>query len=96
MAFYFRSYVSTIIGQFVDNFIFGALAFSVFAKFYTFPTLIGIALVGALIELVCEIFFSPVGYKICKRWQSEGVGNDYFKYCEEMELKKDPSRFNFN
>ena len=59
-------------------------------------TLLGIALVGALIELVCEIFFSPVGYKICKRWQSEGVGNDYFKYCEEMELKKDPSRFNFN
>ena len=96
MAFYCRSYASTIIGQFVDNFVFGGLAFAVFAKFYTFPTLIGIALAGALLELLCEVFFSPVGYRICKRWQSEGVGNDYFNYCREMELKKDPSRIEFN
>lgn len=96
LAFYCRSYVSTILGQFVDNFIFGALAFAVFAKFYTFPTLIGIALVGALIELICEVIFSPVGYRICKRWQTEGVGKDYFEYCREMELKKDPSRIEFN
>lgn len=95
MAFYFRSYVSTIIGQFVDNFIFGALAFAVFAKFYTFPTLIGIALMGALIELFFEVFFSPIGYRICKKWQNEGVGKDYFEYCKEMEISKDPSRFEF-
>ena len=77
-----------IFGQFVDNFIFSALAFAVFAKFYTFPTLIGIALLGALIELFFEVF--------CKKWQSEGVGKDYFDYCKEMELRKDPSRFEFN
>ncbi|MCR5232090.1 MAG: queuosine precursor transporter [Acholeplasmatales bacterium] len=95
VAFYCRSYVSTMIGQFVDNFIFAGLAFAIFAKIYTFSTLIGIALVGALLELVCEIVFSPVGYRICKRWQNEGVGKDYFDYCKEMELKKDPSRFEF-
>lgn len=94
-AFYCRSYVSTIIGQFADNFIFAALAFSVFAHFYTLPTLIGISIVGALLELLCEIIFSPFGYKICVRWQNEGVGKDYLEYCKIMELKKDPSRFEF-
>lgn len=96
IAFYCRSYVSTTIGQFVDNFIFGALAFSVFAKFYNLPTLLGIATLGALIELACEIIFSPFGYRICKKWQSEGVGKDYLDYCREMEIKKDPSRIDLD
>lgn len=95
-AFYCRSYVSTTIGQFVDNFIFGALAFAVFAKFYTLPTLIGIATMGAIIELLCEIIFSPFGYRICKKWQTEGVGKDYLEYCRLMELKKDPSRIDLD
>lgn len=95
-AFYCRSYVSTTIGQFVDNFVFGALAFSVFAKFYTLPTLIGIATLGALIELACEMIFSPFGYRICKKWQSEGVGKDYLDYCRLMEIKKDPSRIDLD
>ena len=95
-AFYCRSYVSTTIGQFVDNFIFGALAFSVFAKFYTLPTLLGIATLGALIELACEVIFSPFGYRICKKWQTEGVGKDYIDYCREMEIRKDPSRFDLD
>ena len=95
-AFYCRSYISTTIGQFVDNFVFGALAFSVFAKFYTLPTLIGIATLGALIELACEMIFSPFGYRICKKWQSEGVGKDYLDYCRLMEIKKDPSRIDLD
>ena len=95
-AFYCRSYVSTTIGQFVDNFIFGALAFAVFAKFYTLPTLLGIATLGALIELACEIIFSPFGYRICKKWQTEGVGKDYIDYCREMEIRKYPSRFDLD
>lgn len=96
IAFYCRSYVSTTIGQFVDNFIFGALAFAIFAKFYTLPTLLGIATLGALIELACEIIFSPFGYRICKKWQNEGVGKDYLAYCREMELRKDPSRIDLD
>ena len=95
-AFYCRSYVSTSIGQFVDNFIFGALAFAIFAKYYTLPTLLGIATMGAILELLCEVIFSPFGYKICKKWQSEGVGKDYLEYCRLMELKKDPSRIDLD
>lgn len=91
-AFFCRSYISTMFGQFIDNFIFGALAFVVFAKFYTLPTALGIAIVGALFELICEIIFSPAGYRICKKWQTEGVGKEYLAYCREKEIKKDPGR----
>ncbi|MCR5151084.1 MAG: queuosine precursor transporter [Clostridiales bacterium] len=94
-AFYVRSYTSTIIGQFADNFVFAALAFKVFAPFYTYSTITGIALAGALLELVCEVVFSPVGYRICSKWQSDGVGRDYLEYCHKMEVSKDPSRFEF-
>ena len=94
-AFYFRSYVSTIVGQFVANFVFAALAFALFAPFYTLPTLIGISVMGALLELLCEVIFSPVGYRICVKWQRDGVGKDYLEYCRKMEIKKDPSRIDF-
>ena len=95
-AFYCRSYVSTAVGQFVDNFIFAALAFALFAPFYTLPTLIGISVMGALLEMLCEVIFSPVGYRICVKWQRDGVGKDYLEYCRKMEIKKDPSRIDFD
>ncbi len=95
-AFYCRSYVSTAVGQFVDNFIFAALAFALFAHFYTLPTLIGISVMGAVLELLCEVVFSPVGYRICVKWQKDGVGKDYLEYCRKMEIKKDPSRIDFD
>lgn len=94
-AFYCRSFISTFIGQFVDNFVFAALAFAVFAPFYTVPTLIGIAVCGALLELVCEMIFGPLGYRICVKWRKEGVGKEYLAYCRKMEVRKDPSRFDF-
>ncbi len=94
-AFITRSYVSTIIGQFVDNFIFTALAFSFFAHFYGIITIIGMATIGAAIELLSEIVFSPVAYKRCRTWQKEGVGRDYFDYCKKMELSDDPARFEY-
>lgn len=91
-AFFCRSYVSTMLGQFIDNFVFAGLAFALFAPFYTIETVLGIAVVGALLELVCEILFSPAGYRICRKWQSEGVGKEYLAYCRENELNKDPGR----
>ena len=95
LAFITRSYVSTIVGQFVDNFIFTALAFSFFAKFYGLFTITGMALIGALIELFSEIIFSPIAYHKCRKWQKEGVGKDYFNYCKKMELSDDPARFEY-
>lgn len=96
VAFIARSYISTMFGQFVDNFIFTALAFSFFAHYYGLLTVSGMATIGAIVELFCEIVFSPIAYRKCKKWQQEGVGNDYFNYCKKMELVKDPSRFEYN
>ena len=94
-AFITRSYISTMTGQFVDNFIFTALAFSFFAHYYGFTTITGMAVLGALIELFCEVIFSPVAYRKCRKWQQEGVGHEYFEYCKTMEISKDPSRFEY-
>lgn len=96
IAFATRSYVSTMVGQFADNFIFTGIAFGLFAHFYGPVTIVGMAIIGALIELFCEIVFSPIAYIKCRKWQQEGVGKEYFEYCKKMELSDDPARFEFN
>jgi hypothetical protein len=40
------------------------------------------ALTGAVAELIMEIAFSPIGYRITKRWKAENVGEEYFNYLE--------------
>ena len=37
------------------------------------------ALTGAVAELVMEVLFSPIGYRITKRWQQEAVGKEYLE-----------------
>ncbi len=32
-----------------------------------------------LLELVFEIVFSPIGYKLSKNWKQEEVGKDYLE-----------------
>ena len=84
-AYYTRSYVSTFIGQFVDNFVFASLVFMVFAPIYwggfswTLPQCVSCSLIGACMELFMEVVFSPIGYNVCRRWQREGVGIAYLK-----------------
>lgn len=78
------AYVSTMIAQFVDNL--------VFALIFTFPaSLIGLwgmeamtvlgllmfAATGAIVELLCEVIFSPIGFKFVKKWDKLGVGKEY-------------------
>lgn len=99
LAYATRTYVSTMVGQFVDNFVFTGLAFLVFFKLsigtslgWTIWTVLGTAVFGAVLELVTEMIFSPIGYSICKKWRKEGVGKDYLAYCHKMELKSDTRR----
>lgn len=87
LAYVSRTYVSTMIGQFIDNFVFTSLAFLVFFKLsigtslgYTILTVLGTSILGALLELLMEVIFSPIGYKICNKWKKEGVGQDYLDY----------------
>ena len=94
LAYITQSYVSTFIGQFVDNLIFSVMVFMVFAPIYwdgfswTFLQCSMCALTGAVAELVMEIAFSPIGYAIIKKWKREKVGEDYLQYINgERKMK---------
>ncbi|MBR6809170.1 MAG: VUT family protein, partial [Clostridia bacterium] len=89
MAYAVRSYVSTFVGQFMDNFIFSILVFTVFAPVFwdgfcwTVLQCMMCALTGAVAELIMEVLFSPVGYRIVCKWRSENVGRAYLDYMEK-------------
>ena len=86
LAFFTRSYVSTFIAQFCDNFIFSILTFMIFAPIFwngfhwTIIQCLTCSLLGALLELIMEAIFSPIGYIITKNWQKNNVGQQYFDY----------------
>ena len=91
LAFFTRSYVSTFIAQFCDNLIFAILTFMVFAPIFwdgfswTFIQCVTCSLLGALLELVMEVVFSPIGYFVCKNWKKSNVGEQYFEYLRRSE-----------
>ena len=91
LAFFTRSYVSTFIAQFADNLIFSILTFMVFAPIFwdgfhwTFIQCVTCSLLGALLELVMEVVFSPIGYIVCKNWKKNSVGEQYFAYLGREE-----------
>ena len=91
VAFFTRSYVSTFIAQFADNLIFAILTFMIFAPIFwngfhwTFIQCVTCSLLGALLELVMEVVFSPIGYYVCKKWKQSNVGEQYFLYLKREE-----------
>ena len=76
-----RSFISTAVAQWVDNIAFttalGILAYSNVAGYFSISNLIINPLIGMIIELICEVVFSPIGYKVSKNWTLEGVGQEY-------------------
>jgi len=91
LAFVTRSFVSTFIGQFADNLIFAVMCFMVFAPIFwdgfhwTFIQCVTCSLIGAALELVLEVVFSPVAYRISKAWRQQNVGAEYFAYRAKKE-----------
>ena len=87
-AYAARTYISTFIGQFFDNLIFSVIVFMFFAPIYwdgfcwTFIQCAMCALTGAVAELIMEVVFSPIGYRITKRWKNEEIGKEYLTYIE--------------
>lgn len=77
-AFFSQSWVSTFVGQFVDNFVFVGLL-NVLLSGWGWPMapVLGAAFLGGLLELLTEMSFSAVGYRTILRWRAEGVGRDY-------------------
>lgn len=78
-AYAVRSYVSTAIGQFVDNMVFSLVVSHVFFG-WTLIQCITCSLTGCIVELLCEIVFSPIGYRVCKKWETLDVGKAYFDF----------------
>ena len=64
-GFAVRAYVSTFIAQFVDNLVFALLVSKIFFG-WTFVQCFTCALTGAVLELLFEVFFSPLGYGLTK------------------------------
>ena len=77
-AFACRSYVSTAIGQFTDNIVFALIVSHVFFG-WTMLQCITCAITGMLVELLCEVVFSPVGFAVSRKWRRENVGTEYLK-----------------
>ena len=74
--FALRSFISTALGQWVDNFVFSALVSHVFFGWNWTQVLI-CATTSMVIELVFEAVFSPLGYKVSKSWENNGIGQEY-------------------
>lgn len=84
-AFATRSFVSTGVAQFVDNFVFSIIV-SVHFFGWTWTQVFFCSLTGAVMELLFEILFGPIGYRICKNWERENVGEQYIRYREERSM----------
>ena len=65
-AYACRTYVSTAIAQFVDNLVF-ALLVSHFFFGWTIVQCLTCAATGMVVELLCEVIFSPLGFVFLKR-----------------------------
>ena len=93
MAFAASAYISTFIGQFLDNFIFSVIVFVICAPIFwdgfhwTVLQCAMCALTGAVAELIMEIAFSPIGYRITKKWQAEAVGKEYLDYIAKEKQR---------
>ena len=89
LAYATQTYVSTFVGQFMDNLIFSIIVFVFFAPIFwdgfhwTVLQCVTCALTGAVAELIMEILFSPFGYRILMRWKEQNVGAEYLSYIKE-------------
>ena len=71
-----RTYISTGVGQFVDNFVFALIVSHTFFG-WSMLQCVTCSFTGCILETLCEIVFSPLGYRVCKNWQKDDVGSDY-------------------
>ncbi len=78
-AFAARSFISTGVAQFVDNLTFALIVSYHFFGWSAAQVLI-CSLTGAVAELLCEVIFSPLGYKVSRNWERENVGAQYLEY----------------
>ncbi len=79
LAYMARTYISTAVGQFVDNLTFALIVSRIFFG-WTLVQCVTCAFTGMLAELLFECVFSMLGYRVCGQWKKENVGKEYFEY----------------
>jgi uncharacterized PurR-regulated membrane protein YhhQ (DUF165 family) len=87
-TFALRSYISTFIAQFSDNMIFATVVSKVFFG-WTWTQVLICSVFGATCELLCEVLFSGIGFKILQNWEKENVGNEYISYRKKCKSQKE-------
>lgn len=85
VSYFLRSYISTSLGQFLDNMIFALIVSHIFFG-WTILQCVTCSLTGMAVELLCEIIFSYPGYLLCKKWKKEDLGKEYFAMKNPSEL----------
>ena len=91
LAYAMQSYVSTFVGQFLDNFIFSIMVFVIFAPIFwdgfcwTVLQCAMCALTGAVAEVIMEILFSPIGYRMVQGWRRDSVGEAYIRHMQNKK-----------
>ncbi len=89
LAYATQTYISTFIGQFLDNLIFSIIVFTFFAPLFwngfhwSLLQCTTCALTGATAELIMQIVFSPIGYRIVTKWKKQNIGTQYLEYIKE-------------
>ena len=86
-AFAFRSYISTLISQFVDNLIFALFVSKVFFG-WTWIQVFLCSIIAAIFELLAEVLFSHLGWKILKSWEKDGVGKEYLEMQNRAKVEE--------
>ena len=91
-AYIIRTYVSTFIGQVIDNLMFILPTYMLFAPIFwgkeygwTFLQCLMCSVTGAILEMLIEFIFAPIGYRINKKWKEEKVGEEYFNLINEIK-----------
>ena len=84
-AYFTASSISTMIGQFLDNLLFGLL-FSVWQPWFSHFTAIWMfAAAGMIVELICQLIFSPIGFRLANSWRKSGLGQDYIDMVKDAQ-----------
>lgn len=72
----FSAFTSTMFAQFVDNLVFSLIVSHTFFG-WTLLQCVVCAITGCVVELLAEIIFAPIGYRIYLKWKHDGVGKQY-------------------
>lgn len=79
---------STMIGQFVDNFVFASVVSVPFFGWSWF-SVFACSFFGMIIELIVELVFSPLTYKISKNWKKNHIGEYWMTEQGKLEAAKE-------